>query len=231
MSPRPFIGLCLALLVSVPASPDAVEDLDRIRAVARDFLARQSGASDPSAIEIGTLDPRLRLAACDTPLQVFLPPGSSVFGRTVVGVRCTAARSWSLYVPAEVRIPGGVIVAARPLARGETLGADDIITRQVDLARTAGGYLTEPQQVIGRVLKYPVGAGVVLSPTMLAAPTLIRRGQAVTLLAQDQGLEVRMAGEAMASGALGETIPVRNLSSRQIVQGTVLSAGLVKAGP
>mgnify|MGYP003501331045 FL=1 len=63
---------------------------------------------------------------------------------------------------------------------------------------------------------------------LLDLPPLVKRGQTVTILSATQGLEVRATGEALADGTSGETIRVRNLLTRKVIQATVQDAGLVR---
>jgi flagella basal body P-ring formation protein FlgA len=59
-------------------------------------------------------------------------------------------------------------------------------------------------------------------------PRQIERGQRISLVAQTAGLEVRMKGEALEDGVAGERIQVRNVSTRRVIDGVVLSATTVR---
>ena len=56
---------------------------------------------------------------------------------------------------------------------------------------------------------------------------MISRGQQITLIAGDNGLEVRMQGKALKDAAVGERVNVTNLSSGQQVEGIANSDGTV----
>jgi flagella basal body P-ring formation protein FlgA len=62
----------------------------------------------------------------------------------------------------------------------------------------------------------------------VALPELVVRGQTVTLVAGSPGVEVRMQGKALASGAEGDRLMVSNLRSGRRVEGIVLSDGSVQ---
>jgi flagella basal body P-ring formation protein FlgA len=174
------------------------------------------------------LDPRLRLKQCGEPLDAF-PTGTRRFiGATTVGVRCGGPNPWSLYVSARVAVQESVLVAARPLARGETLGTADVRLVERDLSNLHHGYFEKPGQAVGKVLKQRVSEGDVIRPTQLTEPKMVHRGQRVVLTAEAAGLQVRMAGKALADGATGDWIKVQNLSSNRIVEGEVIAAGVVK---
>ena len=224
-------GLLLALLaVSAPAhaEPAARESVARIEQAAREFAQRQarSYGGDPQ-VEITPLDPRLRLARCSRPLQVALPAGAKPVGHTSIGVRCPGPTPWSLYVQAEVRIMAEVLVAARPLARGVPLRAEDLTRQTQDLGAVATGALTDPSRAIGQRLRYPVAAGAVLNAGLFERNPKVRRGQIVTVISGHGSLEVRATGEALADAASGESVRVRNALTKKVIEGTVDDQGVV----
>lgn len=209
------------------------QPLDSIVETAREFVM-QGGAGRvvPAAsahnIDVGPLDGRLHLARCDTELTAFAPLGARSVGNTTVGVRCNGARPWSLYVPVTIRVFGDAVVAVRPLAVGMVLTAQDVRVTQVELGNAYASALTDPQRAVGKVLRRPLLTDAVVTVDSLDEPRLVRRDEQVTLLAEGAGIEVRMTGQALADGTSGELIQVRNLVSKRVVEGIVVSAGLVR---
>jgi flagella basal body P-ring formation protein FlgA len=120
-----------------------------------------------------------------------------------------------------------VAVASRPLAQGKTLSADDITMQRMDISRLKGGYLTQANLAIGQNLTRPVQLGQPFLSTLLKAPTIIRRGQTITMLAKQSTFEVRSMGESLMDGAVGQRIKVRNRHSRRVVEGVIAENGLV----
>ncbi|MGE0082156.1 MAG: flagellar basal body P-ring formation chaperone FlgA [Thiohalomonadaceae bacterium] len=218
---------------SLPAgsvvAAEATQPLDSITAAVEDFLrAETADFAVPAHIEPSPLDPRLRLSLCERPLEAFFPAGSRKQGNITVGVRCTGAAPWSIYVPAKVQVYDRVVVAARPLSRGSLLAAGDVEVRELDVTALAGGYLSSPEQVVGRSLRRNVQFGAAIGPGMIELPKIIRRGERVQILARTAGMEVRMEGEALEDGAEGEVIRVRNRSSRRSVEGLVTGPGMIE---
>jgi flagella basal body P-ring formation protein FlgA len=207
-----------------------LQSRDSIREVAQAFMLQKVDSSDYSKfdVEAGQLDSRLRLIACDKPLQAFLPPGARSLGNTTVGIHCTGTNPWTLYVPVKVSVFSQTLVTARPLERGTIITATDLINKTQNLAELQHGFLTDPSQAIGKYLKRSLPANAPLAASMLSLPRIIHRGDQVTLLKQTQSIQIRAAAKAMADGRMGETIRVLNNSSKQIVEGIVVSSGLVK---
>lgn len=207
-----------------------VQDRDAIRQAAHDYVLSKAKSEHRSRAEItvGRLDPRLRLTACGEDLAAFQPPGGRSLGNTTVGIRCPAPKPWTIYVPVKVIVYRAVVVSARPLPRGQLLGAGDVKLEQANLAELRAGYLTDPSQAIGNKLKRPLSDGTPLSAAMIQAPHLVKRGQQVTVINEVSGVQVRITGKALMDGASGERIRVRNPSSRRVVEAMVVSPGVVR---
>ncbi len=146
---------------------------------------------------------------------------------TTVGVRCEGEQPWSIYVPVTVKIYRKIVVTSRPLAQGQIISSNDIEMYRMDISQLAGGYLTQANIAIGQILSRPLQLGRPLLSNFLKAPTVIRRGQTITLLARKASFEVRSIGESMMDGAVGERIKVRNRRSRRIVEGIIVKNGVV----
>jgi flagellar basal body P-ring formation protein FlgA len=209
---------------TVPSHP-----LEDIRETARAYLAGESpnGASRLE-VEVGRLDPRLRLKHCEVPLAAYLAPGARTSGHTSVGVRCDGATPWTLFVPAIVRHEYSVVVAARPIARGEIVDAAALSSSTRLLPSAPTGLIGDPASAVGRAAVREIAAGTLLSSNLIKAAQTIKRGQSVTLSLASGAVAVRVAGTALRDGALGERIPVRNLNSKRVVEGVILDAGIVE---
>ncbi len=227
---KAWVIICLVLLAGGLRAEDQ-QALEDIRNTAEGFVRRQAPSEGLVKIEVGALDGRLRLPHCTTPLEAFSPSGANRIGNTSVGVRCPAPKAWTIYVPVRVSVYRDVLVARHPLASGQILHTLDLRKERHDLATLPLGYLTSTDEAVGRALKRSLPRGLVLRPSMLRDPAVISRGDSITLLALARGVEVRMAGEALADGAPGQRISARAAGSRRIVRGTVISAGILKITP
>ncbi len=221
----------LALSAGAAGAAPHTQDFEShasILAAARGFLEQQlAGRPGKSEILLGGLDRRLRLARCDGALEAWLPPGGKLSGNTSVGVRCSGAQAWKLYVSARIALLEDVVVAKGFLARGTQIGLEHIEIAERDVTASGHGYISDPEQAIGMVLKQPLQNGLVLAPAMLDRLRLIRRGDDVTIVSRTGNFEVRMTGSALSDGAVGDRIRVRNSKSKRIVEGRVTAHGAV----
>lgn len=230
---RAFAALLLVCGLSAPAGAtegSAIQAHAEILAAGRSFLLEAARArhSGNVAVRMGRLDARLRLARCTRALEGFLPPGARLSGSASVGVRCPGDAGWTLYVKAHIAVSAPALVTTRPIARGAPLSPADVQIVESDVSASGYGYFQTLDQIEGMLARRPLPAGAVLNPTMVKAPRLIRRGDRVTLVNAAGPIKVEMAAEAISDGTKGERIRVRALNSGRVIDGWVVSAGVVK---
>jgi len=226
-----LLSLLFLIAGSAFAGVTDFQSLQSIKQTASDFLEQQQallGNTEHVSIEIGQLDARLRLSNCNESLNAFLPPGSKVVGRVSVGVSCSGPKPWTLYVPAQVKNYTKVLIAKRTMGRGTLIDANNVKVQLLDIGSLAYGHLSTSAEAIGKRLKRPIRAGSVILPNQLEAIRQVKRGERVQILASTGGVQIQVKGKALANGALGETISVRNLSSKRVIDATVIGPGKVE---
>ena len=192
-----------------------------------DYLER-SEITARHEIQVNPLDPRLRLAACDSDLTQSLESPAQPVGRVTVRVSCEGSTPWTVFVPAQVRIFRPVVVVKTALRRDSIIGAGDVALVEQDVSLLNRGYVTEVEQVIGRKLTRATRTDQVLTPAMLQLAEAVRRGDQVVISARSGGINVRMQGEALSGGTLGQQISVRNLTSQRVIRARVTGPGQVE---
>lgn len=224
-------GLAWGVLSLAHAAADAgaTQDLADIAAVAvavSEDLALQQGY-DNVAVEPQRLDPGLHLPRCGQPLDGFTPQGSRVPGALSVGIACAGPDPWTIYVRTQVRARRAVPVLARPVARHAVITAQDIRLVDQPLESVASGIVFDPAQIVGMELVRPLDEGSTVRLKYLRSPKVVRRGQLVTLVAGQGGLEVRTQGKALVDAVAGERVRVNAETSGKVVEGTARADGTV----
>jgi flagellar basal body P-ring formation protein FlgA len=224
-------GLLLALLaLSAPvlAAPSA----DAVRAAAQDFV-RQHFSAPGSRVEAqaAALDPRLHIGDCSVPLAASLPGGDRAAPVVSALVRCPQTGGWTVRVSVALHVYRQVLVASRPLIRGDGIVAADVHAEERDLTRLPYGYIESMDQVAERSLARPLAAGSVLTPGALGGRRMISAGDHVQLVAELDGIAVRAEGVALGSGDSGARLRVKNDSSGRVVDALVRAPGVVVALP
>ncbi|NUO72482.1 MAG: flagellar basal body P-ring formation protein FlgA [Frateuria sp.] len=224
--------LLLALLgAALPALAAPTPEAD-VRGQAERYV-QQHYAAPGSRIEVKSdpLDARLRIGGCALPLIASLPGGDRVAPRLSVLVRCPVADGWAVRVPVTLKVWRQVLVASRPLLRGDGIVAGDVRSEERDVARLPYGYIGSMDQVAERSLSRPLAAGSVLTPGALGGRQMIRAGDHVQMVAELDGIAVRAEGVALGSGDSGARLRVRNGSSGRVVDAIVRAPGVVVALP
>ncbi len=168
-----------------------------------------------------------KLQACTRSLQVRnLSPRPALLSRQRYRVEC-AAPAWSVNVTSQADVSVLLLVARHTLERDQSLGADDVHTRRQSVSKHRQGIYGRVADIEGLSAKRRIRAGQVLSPPLLGAPLLVRRGQMVTIVATHDGIEAATQGEALSNGSAGEIIRVRNQSSEKVIETQVTGEGVV----
>ena len=229
--------ILLAILVWQPAKSFAAAAASQwqshaaIRNTAQSFLdafASSRHEGNRSEVKLGKLDSRLRVKTCDSALEAFMSPGGRTTGNTTVGVRCPDVGGWSIYVAARIDVFGTVLVARQPLARGATLQDTDLELVERNLSNLPYSYYTDSQPIAEHLAKRTINAATVITPQMLQAPKLVKRGQRVTLIVETGPLKIRSTGKAMSDGKFGDLVNVKSDGSLRVVDGIVISPGVIK---
>jgi flagella basal body P-ring formation protein FlgA len=213
-----------AALAQIPAP--ARQTPESLRQFAQQFLKSEAlGLPGEVHVTAGAVDARLNLPACAA-LQGFLPPGSRVWGKTTVGIRCNAPTPWTIYVPAQVQVDGAYYVSAAALVQGQGIALQDMLKSQGDLAALPAGVITDPQQALGRSLTMSVTPGTPLRADLLRQAPAIVSGQAVRIIAAGAGFSVSTEGRALAAAAEGQPVQART-NAGQVVSGIAKTGGIV----
>ncbi len=219
--------LMILLLLPVLGNADALapkQDRASILRSAEQFLKIQTaGLPGKVKIDMGTLDQRASLAACDN-LEPFVPMGSHLWGKTTIGVRCTAPAPWVVYLHANISVTGNYIITAAPLMQGQTVNADQLGTASGDLTQLPHGIITDTAQAVGRVMAFSLPAGTPLRADALRTQIAIQQGQNVKLISKGNGFQVSADGRAIAAAMAGHIVQVR-VASGQVISGVAQANG------
>ncbi len=208
-------------------------DPTSLRSEVRSFLEAETSSMGHSSgrrveIEVGNIDPRLRLTACPQDLLLSLNGNGRALGRVQVKVQCAGDYAWTKYVPVEIKIFESVLVASHTLSRGVLLEESHLRLQELDISQLRRTPLFESQQAIGKELKHSLTVGSPVALESLRLPKVVQRGDMVQLVAETENLQVRQQAEALEDGEVGKLIDVRNTSSKLVVQAVVVAAGKVK---
>ena len=122
-------------------------------------------------------------------------------------------------------------VAAVRLAAGAVIGASDVRMARVHAAIVHTDVARDPRMAVGMQVKRQLPAGSPLAIADLMRPAQVMRGEPVRMRLEEAGLSVTGHGLALESGASGERIKVRNISSQAVIEAEILGPGAVRVIP
>jgi len=145
------LTLCVtASLAQTPANSEPAAARETLRNDARAWMAAQTG-TDPSWINVGSLDARVAPPACEAGYRFDFPFES----RGTIRAQCDQpSRQYYLRVSSER--PKQRLVAARALPAGHLVGESDLVRK--DGGGQPGG-VQDSGQIVGRYLRRAIEAG------------------------------------------------------------------------
>ncbi len=134
-----------------------------------------------------------------------------------------------LKVSGVVRLKRLVVCATRPLRAQDTIGPNDIqvMPREVT-GMNLDDFFSSPDQIVGHILAKSLGPQEIITSRHLSNQAVIKRGDEVTVVLDQDGLEISTKGVAREQGHLGKIIRVVNPKSKKEFQALVVNAKTVK---
>ncbi len=196
-------------------------------------IAQQLGLSGDSEIT-ARLDRDMRTlhveASATAPLQITrlsFDSRSGQFDAALEMPGSTVARRQPLRFSGKAMETVEIASLVRPLARGETIRASDIIMERRPKTEAGADTASDMEHVVGMAPRRAMRAGQVLRSTDLMRPELVQRNENVTLVFEVPGIMLTSRAKALESGAEGDLISVLNIQSKRTVQGTVTGPNTV----
>lgn len=227
-----FLAANVAILPGIAQAdtPNEFESITLLKTMASDYLHSliKKPENTSLSITVGNIDPRLSLKKCPvSKLSCYLPPGNSATTANIVGIRCDSSTPWSVYIPVSTSLTQNVMTSTRPLSAGTLLSSNDFQLSPVNVNKLSNGSVTDPTQLIGQRLKHAIGPGIPITAHDTELPTMIKRGEQVSIDVTHGLIHVSTSGVALSDGRKGENISVKNISSNRQISALVVAPGKV----
>ena len=222
--------LTLGLSQSWGAGQVVVKEAE-IRRVIGDYLVQKNEnlGVETSVRKIG-YSGDMTLPAGTVSYEVVAPDRWEGWGSTNLAliVRVDDRVERNIPVRVEVEALADVVVAVRPLERGDVIGNGDIVLQKRDLARTQGKVCRLVADAVGKMVRTTIRANNPVRADYLERVPLVKSGQLVTIIVENDALRITAAGKARGAGAEGDTVMVQNLASQKEVAARVVDASTVR---
>ena len=224
--------LLAAALPPVPeGSPGNLVTEGEIHRVVEGFLL-QRGAGLNAQLSVKRIGYKgdLKMPPGKVSFEVIAPDRWPGYGRASLAliVRVDDQVKRNLTVLVEVEALTEMVVASRTLERGEVLTPSDVALVRRDLSQVQGRFLKSVEEAAGLRARNVIRANTALRPDHLERVPVVKSGQLVTIVAENEVLRMTASGKAKGAGAIGDSILVQNLSSLREVTARVVDAATVK---
>ena len=202
-------------------------DTERVRLFVRELFERRfpEGRIEIQEMIIPPMETSTGEVALSGSLPVNINPNGRISARLDVRGNGFAR---SIYVQTRVRIEIPQPVLQRPVRAHSSILENDVKWQfaALDSAVEAVGSL---DQIRGMLAKQDLEAGQVLTSRQLYSPVLVRRGDAVSVVASVGGITISAMMKARSAGEYGETIIVEHLNGTGQATARVTGQGQVEA--
>jgi flagella basal body P-ring formation protein FlgA len=124
------------------------------------------------------------------------------------------AKEAQFTIEANVQQPDMVVVAARPLTKGDVIRPTDLALEPAKRGAAPKNAFRSPEEIIGQEAVRSIAAGQVLDANYIRPPVLVKRGDVVTVYAYSSGIRVKTTGRSRQAGSKGELVEIESLTDR-----------------
>lgn len=202
--------------------------------IAQDWLREATSVVQPVGsstlrldVKVGNLDSRLKLAPCGN-VEPYLPPGSKLWGRTRVGLRCVDGQSrWNVSLPVTVNAFGNAWVIKGTVAAGAVLSQDDVVEAEVNWAEESSPVIRDRALWVGQIATRQLTTGQTLRQSMVRPAQVFQAGAQIRVVAQGPGFQISSDAQALSAGVVGQIAKVR-MENGRVSAGVVLDTKTVR---
>ncbi len=134
----------------------------------------------------------------------------------------------NITVRVEVEALAEMVVSLRQLDYGTVITGADIALQKRDIASVSGKFARSADDIVGKRARMTLKANSAVRVDQVEKVPLIKSGQMVTIVAENEVLKISIAGKARSAGAEGDIIMVQNLNSLKEIPARVVNATTVQ---
>jgi len=145
-------------------------------------------------------------------------------------IRYGGAHRVAVWARVAIRVASRRIVATRDLKPALPIDAEALRVETRDEFPSADAQPSRIEEVVGLVPRRPIRAGETLRADWLDAAKAVTRGETVDVEVREGGALLHLPGQALASGEIGQTIPILNPDSNRRFPARIEAKGKVGVG-
>lgn len=203
-----------------------------IRQEVEQYVKSNLGAgAEKAKISITGIEDDLMLPPGRTTFEVGAdaPPKYWGYTRVPVVIKVDDVVKKKVWARVSVTYLDDVVVLKGAVRRGEIITEDMVGVEQRDTLRLQNAVVKDMADVVGRTATRNIKAGDVVMRNAVELPVVVKRGNRVMVIAENNGFRVSIRAEAMENGARGDVIKMKNIDSRKIISAEVVDGSTAKA--
>lgn len=223
-------AMTLALLFPIQADA-AVDREQEVREAVLAFLsARTSGMGWEVRLRKMAISDALKLPAGKIEYEVAAPQQWGGWGTVFISVLARQRDEVVRNIPVRIEVEAlaDMVVALHQIEHGEPVSAADVVLQKREINQNSQLAARTTEEVIGKTPRTTLRANQPVRTDQVEKVPLVKSGQMVTIVAENEVLKISVSGKARSSGAEGDTIRVQNLTSLKEIPARVIGASTVQ---
>ena len=143
-------------------------------------------------------------------------PDANGEGICLAGIEKNTGAEASVYVPFRVLVKKKLYVVKHHLAKGDAIRLADLDEKESFLNGVGANYPACVEEIVGRTAKKEIPAGEIVTSQLLEYAMAVRKGEAVSMRAENNRLVVQAKGTALEKGKVGDLVRVRSPSGKEV---------------
>ena len=226
------ICLVLSLLCQFPAHA-AIDREQQVRELVTTFVtSRTAGMGWDIQIRRITVSDALKLPDGTIDYEIIAPQQWEGWGSVALAVVARQKDRVVRNIPVRVEVEAltDMVVALHQIEHDALLSPSDVALQKREISQSSHLSARTIDDVIGKKARLTLRANQPIRSDQLERPPMIKSGQMVTIIAENEIIKISVAGKARSSGAEGDSIRVQNLTSLKEIPARVINATTVQVG-
>ena len=150
-----------------------------------------------------------------------------LLGRVTLHLTCTHTQI-QRWVPALIKASAPVVIVRTPVRNGDSIPTENLGLEVREITWLHGNFFLHTSDVASATARRSLNTGVLVAPSDIAPPLLVRRGDQVMIEATAGNLTVSDVGIALNDASRGESVRVQHTDTGKIVQGYAIDHDVVR---
>ncbi len=128
----------------------------------------------------------------------------------------------------DVEALADTVVTLRQIENGASISPSDLVLQRREITQNSSRAARKIEDIAGKKARSTIKANQAIRADQVEKVPLVKSGQLVTIIAENDVLKISVAGKARSSGAEGDIVMVQNQNSLKEMPARVISSTVVQ---